>query len=63
MIFIVVLFIEKDTQELSQHLLVQRQQWKYENNVRSLLTISNKDTESRQSRRFGAFIVNLEEIL
>ena len=47
---------------LSQHLIVQSQQWKHKNRVWNIWKVNNKYTRMTSCCRFGVFIVNFEQI-
>ena len=53
---------ESPVTEFNRDLLIQCEQWKYQNNVWNLFIESNKNTKLRHWRRSGAFIVNFELI-
>ena len=46
----------------SQYFLVQSQLWKHQDNVWNLFKLTIKTPERRQWRRYGVFIVNVEQI-
>ena len=47
---------------LSQHLIVQSQQWKHKNRVWNIWKVNNKYTRMTSCCSFGVFIVNFEQI-
>ena len=46
----------------SRYFLVQSQLWKHQDNVWNLFKLTTKTPERRQWRRYGVFIVNVEQI-